>query len=229
MHVIAAATFCLAVAGFIKLAHEVADGDHVAFENRIMHSLRHEGAPLGGGRVFGLVRDITALGSAVVLVTLSLMTLGYLLLSRRFRIAGLIAAAIAGGELLNTTLKNAFERARPDATLHLVEVSSTSFPSGHAMAASIFYLTIGLLLARTAPRRREKIYLITWSLLFTFLVGFSRVYLGVHYPSDVLAGWAAGTAWALVCWFVADWLGRRGVLRAETGERESVEAPRPDS
>ena len=86
------------------------------------------------------------------------------------------------------------------------------------MASSIFYLTLGALLARTARRRREKIYFVCSGILLTSLIGFSRVYLGVHYPTDVLAGWSAGTAWALLCWFVADWLGRRGKLREETGE-----------
>jgi undecaprenyl-diphosphatase len=90
------------------------------------------------------------------------------------------------------------------------------------MASSIFYLTMGVLLARTAQRRREKAYFVGSALLITFLIGFSRVYLGVHYPTDVLAGWSAGTAWAMVCWFVADWLGRRGKLRKETGEVRTV-------
>jgi undecaprenyl-diphosphatase len=130
--------------------------------------------------------------------------------------------SMGGGQLLNLTLKHAFARERPDTALHLVEVTSTSFPSGHSMASSIFYLTMGVLLARTAQRRREKAYFVGSAIMITFLIGFSRVYLGVHYPTDVLAGWSAGTAWAMVCWFVADWLGRRGKLRKETGEVRTV-------
>jgi undecaprenyl-diphosphatase len=168
------------------------------------------------------MRDITALGSAVVISVLTILILGYLAMSGRYRTVVLIAVATAGGQGLNLALKHTFARERPAATLHLVPVSSTSFPSGHAMAASIFFLTTGALLARTAKRRREKTYFVSAALFLTFLVGFSRVYLGVHYPTDVLAGWSAGTAWALLCWWVADWLGRRGSLQTETGERASA-------
>jgi undecaprenyl-diphosphatase len=215
VHVVAAVTFAGAIGGFAKIAHEVAEGDHIDFENRIMHAMRESGQPLGPSWVPSFIRDVTSLGSAAVLVMMTVMILGYLLLSGQRRIALLIAVAIGGGEVVNTVLKNAFDRARPDATLHLVGVHSTSFPSGHAMAASIFYLTMGVILARTAKRRREKTYFISWAIFLTLLVAFSRVYLGVHYPTDVLAGWAAGTAWALLCWFVADWLARRGALRAD--------------
>jgi undecaprenyl-diphosphatase len=153
---------------------------------------------------------------------MTLLVLGYLWMSGRHRVATLIAIATAGGQGLNMGLKHAFARERPDAALHLVEATSTSFPSGHTMASSIFYLTMGALLARMATRRREKIYFFSSALLIAFLIGFSRVYLGVHYPTDVLAGWCAGTAWAMLCWFVVDWLGRRGELRQETGEPRSI-------
>jgi undecaprenyl-diphosphatase len=219
---VGALVFFVAAGGFVKLAHEVSDGDHVGFENKIMHALRRGEAPLGPAWATSAVRDLTSLGSSVVLVLVTVLIMGFLLLRGSYRIAALLTASVAGGALINLVLKNAFNRARPAEALHLVGVHSSSFPSGHAMAASIFYLTIGALLARMAKRRREKVYLILASMLFTFLVGFSRVYLGVHYPSDVLAGWAAGTAWALLCWFVADWLGRRGVLHSETGEPATV-------
>jgi undecaprenyl-diphosphatase len=188
------------------------------FETKIMEAMRENGAPFGPAWLADAMRDMTALGSAAVLMLLSLMIVGYLWLSQRRRMAIFVIAAVAGGQLLNFALKNAFHRARPASTLHLVNVASSSFPSGHAMAASIFYLTMGALLTRTAKRRREKAYLLAAALLCTTLVGFSRVYLGVHYPSDVLAGCAAGTAWAVLCWWVADKLARRGSLRAETRE-----------
>ncbi len=132
---------------------------------------------------------------------------------RFYRIAALLTVACAGGGVLNELLKNAFHRARPEAALRLVAVESLSFPSGHAMASSIFYLTIGLLLSRLAQHRREKAYIIGTAILLTVVTGLSRVYLGVHYPTDVLAGWAAGIAWALLCFLVADALARRGKLR----------------
>lgn len=204
--------FAGAVLLFVALARHAPKGSYQALELQLMQALRHEGHPLGPFWAAGAVRDLTALGSAVVVILLLLLILGYLCLRRRYRLALLLAVAAAGGEILNTTLKNAFERARPDAALHLVEVASTSFPSGHAMAGSIFYLTVGLVLARAAERKREQIYFVAMALLLTGLTGFSRVYLGVHYPTDVLAGWAAGTAWALLCCFFADRLARRGAL-----------------
>ena len=206
---------------FVVLAKNAPKGTYVPLELQLMQAMRHEGQPIGPHWAAGAVRDLTALGSAVVLVLLTALILGYLCLVRRYRLALLIAASTAGGEILNTSLKNAFERARPDAALRLVEATSTSFPSGHAMAASIFYLTLGAVLARAAQRRREKIYFVVTALVLTALTAFSRVYLGVHYPTDVLAGWAAGTAWALLCCFVADWLARRGTLQAETREMAS--------
>jgi undecaprenyl-diphosphatase len=222
VHIAAAVTFLLAVGVFLELADDAPEGDYLPIENRIMQAMRAGDQPLGPAGTAAVFRDITALGGAVVLIIMTLLILGYLWMSGRFRVAALITVAIAGGQALNLGLKHSFARERPDAALHLVDVRSSSFPSGHSMASSIFYLTMGALLARTAKRRREKTYFVCSALLLTFLIGFSRVYLGVHYPTDVLAGWSAGTAWALVCWFVADWLGRRGKLREDTGEPRSI-------
>jgi undecaprenyl-diphosphatase len=210
-----AVLFALAVWVFLQLAVDAPEGDYLVLENRIMQTLRSDGAPLGGEGAVTVMRDVTALGGAVVIVTMTIFLFGFFWLTGKRRVALLFAAAVAGGQGLNAVLKQAFARERPDATLHLVEVRSPSFPSGHSMAASIFYLTSGALLARTTRRRREKYYLLGCACLLTLAVGFSRVYLGVHYPTDVLAGWCAGTAWAILCWLVADWLARRGALRKE--------------
>lgn len=211
----AAVLFGAAVWAFVQLADDAPEGDYLELENRVLQAMRHDGVPLGGEAVASAMRDVTAMGGSVVLVAITLLILGHLWLSRRYRVAVLLAVATAGGLALNGVLKHAFARERPDATLHLVEVRSPSFPSGHSMAASIFYLTSGALLARTTKRRSEKYYLMSCALLLTFAVGFSRVYLGVHYPTDVLAGWCAGAAWAILCWFVTDRLAQRGALRGE--------------
>ena len=203
---------------FVALAVSAPKGAYVTLELQLMHAMRHGAAPAGPAWLASAVRDLTALGSAAVLLLLTGLILGFLCLRRKYRVVALLAGATVGGQILNTVLKNAFERVRPEAALRLVEVTSTSFPSGHAMAASIFYLTVGLVLARMAPRRREKIYFVATALLLTGVVGCSRVYLGVHYPTDVLAGWAAGGSWALLCCYVADRLARRGALRAEMTE-----------
>ncbi|MEJ1935526.1 phosphatase PAP2 family protein, partial [Nostoc sp. NIES-2111] len=107
-------------------------------------------------------------------------------------------------------LKIVFDRPRPDLVAHLVDVRTLSFPSGHAMMSAVTFLTIGVLLARTSPRRRLKVYIVAVAVALTLLVGFSRVFLGVHWPTDVLAGWSAGSAWAVLCWLVARTLQRRG-------------------
>lgn len=222
VRIVAALTFFGAAGVFLHLADAAPEGDYLPLESTILQSMRRNGEPLGPMGTASVVRDITALGSAVVIIVMTVLIVGFLCISGRVRIAALIAVATSGGQVLNLVLKHTFARERPDIALRLTEASSTSFPSGHAMASSIFYLTTGALLARMASRRREKTYFVAAALLLTFLVGFSRVYLGVHYPTDVLAGWCAGTGWALFCWFVADWLGRRGKLQEETGERSSV-------
>jgi undecaprenyl-diphosphatase len=222
VHIAAAVSFLLAVGVFVELADDAPEGDYLPIENKIMEAMRRSGEPWGPAGTASVVRDITALGSAVVLSLLTMLIIGFLCMSGRLRVAALIAVATAGGQALNLVLKNSFGRERPDSALHLVEVTSTSFPSGHTMASSTFYLTTGALLARMAQRKREKTYFVVAALLLTFMIGFSRVYLGVHYPTDVVAGWSAGTAWALLCWFVADWLGRRGKMRKDTGEPATV-------
>jgi undecaprenyl-diphosphatase len=143
-----------------------------------------------------------------------LVAAGYLVLMRRYGATMLVLVASVGGGILSQGLKQLFGRPRPEVVPHLVVVESLSFPSGHSMAAAVIYLTLGALLARFAARRRVRIYVIGVSFALTFLIGITRVYLGVHYPTDVLAGWAAGLAWALVCWLVARYLQYRGAVEA---------------
>jgi undecaprenyl-diphosphatase len=126
--------------------------------------------------------------------------------------------------LLSALLKDAFGRARPDLVPHGVEVHTLSFPSGHAMLAAATYLTLGALLARVQPHPRVKTYVLTVAAVLTVLIGVSRVHLGVHWPSDVLAGWCVGAAWALLCWMAAVWLQRRG--QVERGVEEDDRAAR---
>lgn len=199
---------------FVYLASTAPEGDHLVWENRILYQFRDPatGRPFGPEWLPGAISDLSALGGAVVLVLMGTFTFGYLMLTRRRAAALLLLVAVVGGQMLNLALKHLFVRDRPDSALHLVEVRSPSFPSGHSMAASIFYLTTGALLTQTARRRREKLYLVASAILLAGLVGFSRVYLGVHYPTDVIAGWSAGAVWAVLCWAVAAQLRKRGQL-----------------
>ena len=205
--------FCLSVWLFLAVAGAVAHESFHEVEVRWMQALRNPAdlSDLAGPWwVEELARDISALGSAVVVVMLSVFVTGFLLLRRYWGRAALVTVTVLGGYLLSGALKSNYARARPDVVPHLAEVSSASFPSGHSMASSLVYLTLGALLAQTMPRRREKIYVLMAAATVTGLIGVSRVALGVHYPTDVLAGWSAGTAWALACLLIAwKWRSRR--------------------
>jgi undecaprenyl-diphosphatase len=109
-------------------------------------------------------------------------------------------------------------RPRPDVVPPLQTVYESSFPSGHAMNSAIIYLTLGAMLMRIARGRVAKGYCMALAVLATFVVGVSRVYLGVHYPTDVLAGWIVGLAWASVCWLVERRVDVQAGIRAERGK-----------
>jgi len=186
-----------------------------AFDTEILLAFRHAGqpdSPIGPHWLQGAVRDITALGSSAVLVLITTATIVYLLLIRRPSTALFMFAAVAGGQVLSSLLKLEVDRPRPDLVSHLVNETSLSFPSGHAMLSAVTYLTLGSLAARFLPDRRTKVFVLGLAVLTTVLVGASRVYLGVHWPSDVLAGWCAGFAWAMLCWLAARLLQRRKVV-----------------
>jgi len=191
--------------GFVELAEAArASGPH-ELDTAILLLFRTAGQPddpLGPAWLEAAVRDITSLGSTVVLVLIVAATIFYLLLIGRSRSALFVLVSVGGGQILSSLLKIGIERPRPDLVPHLVEVSTLSFPSGHAMLSAVTYLTLGAMLARIVPGRLTKVYVLGLAVLVTLMVGASRVYLGVHWPSDVLAGWCAGFAWAVSCWLV---------------------------
>jgi undecaprenyl-diphosphatase len=201
--------------GFVELVEAARATTPHAFDTEILLAFRHAGqpdSPIGPLWLEGAVRDVTALGSSAVLVLITTATIVYLLLIRRPSTALFMFAAVAGGQVLSSLLKLEVDRPRPDLVSHLVNETSLSFPSGHAMLSAVTYLTLGSLAARFLPDRRTKIFVLCLAVLTTVLVGTSRVYLGVHWPSDVLAGWCAGFAWAMLCWLVARLLQRRRVV-----------------
>jgi undecaprenyl-diphosphatase len=210
---------------FVNIANEVAEGETLAFDKAILLALRTPADvadPVGPRWLELAVKDITSLGGTAVLTLITLAAGGYLAMAGKRHAALLVLVAVGGGTILNWALKHIFSRPRPDFVAHVVDASSWSFPSGHAMLSAITYLTIGALLARVEPKRRLKAYLLGLAITLTLLVGASRIYLGVHYPSDVLAGWTVGAAWAILCWQVAQWLQRHGEIEGDDTDRPAA-------
>jgi undecaprenyl-diphosphatase len=189
--------------GFI--AQEVAKGKTLAFDREIILTLRSSAdpsVPIGPAWLPEAARDVTSLGSMVVLGIVTLAVAGYLFLSGKSAVAWLMLIAVVGGIALSELLKLAFGRARPDVVAPLARVFTTSFPSAHATLSAITYLTIGAILARRQPSSTLSLYFMSLAVFLTVLIGASRIYLGVHYLTDVLAGWCIGAAWALGCWAI---------------------------
>jgi undecaprenyl-diphosphatase len=209
---------------FALIAGEVKAGDTEQFDKHILRALRtpdDPDRPIGPPWSKEVGRDLTALGGIAVLCLITLAVAGFLLICRAYGATLLVLAATLGGLLLSNLLKGLYNRPRPDVVPQLSDVMTTSFPSGHSMMSAIVYLTLGTLLARLVERPLLKVYLIVVALLVTGLVGVSRVWMGVHYPTDVLAGWSAGLAWAIVCWLVARWLQRRGAVEQSVDEPDT--------
>jgi undecaprenyl-diphosphatase len=206
------------LAGVGNLASEVIDGDTLAFDRWLIAVLRDAsdpGSPLGPAWLRKTMVDLTALGGGPFLTLLTVAAAGFLAAARKWGMAAFVVLAIAGGGLAANVLKWIFVRARPDLVPHLVSVDSASFPSAHAMNSAVTFLTLGVLLSRSLEDRRLKAYLMGVAVLLTLIVGFSRVYLGVHWPTDVIAGWAVGAAWAILCSLLAAWLQRRHTIEGD--------------
>jgi undecaprenyl-diphosphatase len=205
---------------FIELTDEVIEGDARPIDRTLLLALRAPGDtsdPLGPLWLEEMMRDFTALGGIGVLTLITLATVGYAVLVGRRRLAVTVVVAVLGGIVLSTAIKAGIDRPRPDLVSHGSYVTSASFPSGHSMMAATVYLTLAALLVRFRSDRRSKAYVLAVALVVTVLVGVSRVYLGVHWPTDVLAGWTVGAAWALLVSTIAAQLQRRGAL--DRGER----------
>jgi undecaprenyl-diphosphatase len=209
---------------FAAIAGVVMEGDTQAIDQRLLLAMRDPGdhSPLGPPSVQDAARDVTALGGVTVLTLVTLATGGFLLLDGNKHMALFVYGSVAGGTLLSDLLKELFQRPRPELVPHAAYVSTTSFPSGHSMMSAVTYLTLGALLARSHQRKRLKAYFLLLAGLLTLMVGVSHVYLGVHWPTDVLAGWTAGASWAIFCWLVARWLQGRHAIEAEN-ERGLIE------
>ncbi|MEX1032699.1 MAG: phosphatase PAP2 family protein [Cellvibrionaceae bacterium] len=204
--------------GFVELADEVIEGETHAVDQAILLAMRNPADPtdpIGPPWVEELGRDFTALGGVAVLAFIAVTAIGHTLLRRKARAALYLAVTVGGGILLSTLLKSGFDRPRPELVPHESLVYTASFPSGHSMMAAVVYLSIAALLIRLEPRAVLRFYVLAVAVLLTIAVGISRIYLGVHWPTDVLAGWAAGATWAMLCWLGARLLQRRGDMETE--------------
>jgi len=198
-----------------KAASEIVEGDTLAYDRALLLLLRRAGdptTPIGPDWLRQAMIDLTALGSIAVLAIITVLAAGYLVAARKYALAGFTVGAVGGGALLGTLLKAVFARTRPDMVTHLVGTHSASFPSGHAMNSAVVYLTLAVLLARAESSGAVRRYLMAAAIGLTLLIGFSRLYLGVHWPTDVLAGWIVGGVWAAGCSLAAKALQRRHTL-----------------
>jgi undecaprenyl-diphosphatase len=199
------------------VAKEVVGGDTQKFDNWMLDYLREDGSlksPIGPEWLTALMTDITALGGATIIFMITSAVFFYLMIQKKYEFMWLILIATISGALLSFGLKELFARERPPDVFHLLTVKSLSFPSGHAMMSSILYLTQGALLAKVQDNKNLKVYILSIAIVLVFLIGLSRIYLGVHYPTDVLAGWSVGLAWASFCWLIAKFLQRKRELKS---------------
>ncbi|ADO75544.1 phosphatase PAP2 family protein [Stigmatella aurantiaca] len=206
--------------GFAVLADEVVERETQSFDETVVRSLRRTDdprIPVGPKWLLAAARDVTSLGSGTVLALITVGVCGFLMLIRRFRSLLLVAGSTVGGALVNSLLKHFFARPRPSVVPHLAEAFAPSFPSGHAMLSAIVYLTLGALLSELTERSRLKAYVLGMAVLLSFLVGLTRVYLGVHYLTDIIGGWMMGLAWALLTVLLV-----RGAKRTSPALRDEV-------
>lgn len=204
---VAIAVLTASIALFLRLVDEVIlEGEGRSFDAAVLAALRVPGHPelaIGPPWLREVARDLTALGSTAVLTVVAVIVTGFVLLQRQRAAAALFLGSLIGGVALSEGLKSVFERERPEAHYRLVETLHSSFPSGHSMLSAVAYLTLGALMARVLPKKRLKAYVLSVAVALTAIVGVTRVYLGAHWATDVVAGWAVGAAWATACWLAS--------------------------
>jgi undecaprenyl-diphosphatase len=197
---------------FAEIGNMVNKGSTQQFDEMIIYSLRsseNPSLPAGPVWLYQFMNDITALGGGTVIGLITIFVAGFLALQKKYDALGLLLAATIGGTLIVFLLKDFYGRARPDIIFRLHEVGSLSFPSGHSMMSAIVFLTQAAIIARIQRSKKIRFYILSAALFLTFIIGFSRVYLGVHYPTDVIGGWVIGLAWASFCWIVVYFVQKR--------------------
>lgn len=206
----ALAIITLGTMTFVEIADDMTETDGQAFDQMVLHWMQPvAGQPRGPWWLHEAAADITSLGGIAVLTLFAVVALGMLLILRKWLSALLLLIGLAGGVALSEGLKALFQRERPPAAFQAVETLNASFPSGHALLSTVFYLTVAVMMTRAFPRRRLKAYVLGVGMVFALIVGLTRVYLGAHWASDVMAGWCVGAAWAMALWLVSYAVERR--------------------
>ena len=185
---------------FLFAADEVAEGETWNLDRRILLAFRVPGHPEDpvGPRVFEeAMRDVTALGGFTVLTLITVLTVAALLFYGQKRRALVFGAAVLLAEVSADVTKVLVGRDRPDIVSHGSYTYSHSFPSGHSALSAVTFFTLAAILASLTTKKRAKTFVFAVATLIVVAIGLSRIYLGVHWPSDVLAGWTLGAAWAL--------------------------------
>lgn len=199
------------IGAFLSIADEMGEGEIDALDTRLLLLLRNPADPsdpIGPTWLEETALEITALGGYPLIVLTLAAVIGYLLMAKKFGPALYVFLSVSTGTLLSQALKRFYDRPRPDIVAHLDVIHTASFPSGHAMMSTVAYLTLATLIVRLVDDFRVRAYVMTVAIAVSVLVGVSRVYLGVHWPSDVVAGWALGGAWASFSWLVVSALRR---------------------
>ncbi len=208
----------LGVSLFLWIADEMREEGPHGIDERVLIFLRPGANPhdaLGPAWLQRAATELTTLGGTTNLTLIVVIAIVFLLLHRRVASALLVLTAVLGGTGLSELIKALFGRDRPPLMYRAVASANASFPSGHAMLSTITYLTLGALLAQVMPGRRQKVFVFATAVVLALIIGASRVYLGVHWLTDVLAGWSLGAAWAMICWLAA-WSVRRFLRRHPT-------------
>lgn len=206
----------LALAGlwaFIEIADEVQDAETMHLDEWIFQRLAVYDQASPFWQESG--RDITALGGTTVITLMVTSVTLFLLFMRQWRSAVFVLVAVLGGLAISLLLKDVYDRGRPELVEHRSHTMTPSFPSGHAANSAVAYLTMAILLAKLVESPRMKAYILFIGLLIPLLVGLSRVFVGVHWPTDVVAGWLLGLSWGLFVHAAATYLQRHGGLEAE--------------
>ena len=209
-----------AVWAFFNIAGEMAEGETQAIDRHILLALRNPADlsdPIGSRSFEEAMRDVTALGGVTVMVLVTVVGVLAFLVHRRRVHAAILALTVLLADLSSEGLKLVYSRPRPDLVPHGSYVYSASFPSGHSTLSAATFLTLAMLIASLEPNRGTKVMVYVLAFALVLSVGVSRVYLGVHWPSDVLAGWCLGAAWALAAWIALLRFGARDDVRGRSG------------